>query len=192
MPKEPALDGSCHLHDATTLGSQRQSWKEGKVNSAEYYRTLTRGPATTFIGFRASEGQLKVRRLLQVDSCLNFIVQSCILGVRYLSSNSLSCDIFATLAQEIGTCPSCRLAVGAQCSCYWGLKSWQVLYFVGLLIKLLKRFWPWNNSSAYANVIHVMHETARPIRMQDIIGYHGNKAKPRPNSALWARNQLMS
>ena len=52
-----------------------ENWK--KVNSAEYRRTLTRGPATTDIGLRSPEGQLKVRRLLTsavVNSCLDYIV----------------------------------------------------------------------------------------------------------------------
>ena len=63
------------------------------MNSAANHRTLSRGPGTTRIGFRASEGQLKVRRLLAsalVDSCLNYIVESCILRARYMSSNLLS------------------------------------------------------------------------------------------------------
>ena len=61
--------------------------KWDKVNSAECHRTLTRGPATTRSGFRASEGQLKVRRLVTsavVDSCLNYIVESRILKARYV------------------------------------------------------------------------------------------------------------
>ena len=90
-----------------------------KVNSAQYHRTLTRGPATSCIGFRASEGQPKVRRLIAsavVDIRLNTFVESCILRAGCMSSNSLPCDIFATLTQEIVTCPSCRLAVSC-CSC---------------------------------------------------------------------------
>ena len=82
------------------------------MNSAEYHRTFTRGPATTRIGFRASEGQLKVRRLLEsalVDSCLNYIVESCISRARYMSLNLLSCDVFATLTQDFVACLSCRL-----------------------------------------------------------------------------------
>ena len=35
-----------------------------KVNSAEYHRTSARGPATTCIGFRTSEGHHKVRGLV--------------------------------------------------------------------------------------------------------------------------------
>ena len=58
-------------------------WDE--VNSAEYHRTLSRGPATTRIGFRASEGQRKVRRLVAsagFDSCSSYIVESRILRAR--------------------------------------------------------------------------------------------------------------
>ena len=51
------------------------------------------------------------------------------------------------------------------------------MYFVRVVIKIVKTFWPRNNRSAYANVIHVMHGTSRPIRTQELIGYHGNKAK---------------
>ena len=47
-----------------------------------------------------------------------------------------------------------------------------------LAIKFWKTFWPRNNRTAYANVIHVMHEVSRPIRTEDLIGCHGNKAKP--------------
>ena len=54
---------------------------------------------------------------------------------------------------------------------------WKDLYFARLIIKFWKTFWSRNNSSAYANVIHDMHETSRPIRTQDVIGYHGNKAE---------------
>ena len=46
-----------------------------------------------------------------------------------------------------------------------------------LVIKFWKTFCPRNNRSAYADVIHDMHETSRPIRTQDVIGYHGNKAE---------------
>ena len=63
------------------LDPEDRAGKWEKVNSAEYRRTLTRDPATTCIGFRASEGQLKVRRLLAsafVDSCLKYIFESCI------------------------------------------------------------------------------------------------------------------
>ena len=62
VSKEPVLDASCRLHDGRLHGSQRKCGKWEKVNSAQYHRMLTRSPATTCIGFRASEGQLKVRR----------------------------------------------------------------------------------------------------------------------------------
>ena len=94
------------------LDPKHRAGKWEKVNNAEYPRTSTRGPATTCMGFHASEGQLKVRRLVSsaiVDSCLNYIVESCILRARYMFSKSSSCDIFATLTQDIFTCPSCRL-----------------------------------------------------------------------------------
>ena len=157
--------------------------KWDKVNSAEYRRTLTRRLATTCIGFLASEGQRKVCGLLAsavVDSCLNYSVESCILRARYMSSNSLSCDIFATLTQEIVTCPSCgleRLLFVRNLAFSEGWSYWKDLYFVRLLIKFLKKCLPRNNRSAYANVIHVMHETSRPIRTRDSIGCHGNYAK---------------
>ena len=75
---------------------------------------FTRGPAIACIGFRASEGQRKVRRLIAsavVDTCLYYIVESCVVRTRYRSSNPSSCDIFATLTEQLVTCPSCRLVV---------------------------------------------------------------------------------
>ena len=78
------------------LDPQTEPESGTRVNSAEYHRTLTTGPATTRIGFRASEGQLKVRRLVAiavVDSYLNYIVESCVLRAWYMSSNLFSCDI---------------------------------------------------------------------------------------------------
>ena len=182
MSTEPVLDASCQLHDRTLLGSQRQSRKRDKVNSAEYHRMLTRGRAATCIGFRASEGQLKVRRLIAsavVDSCLDYIAESYIFWeCDGRSSNSFRCDISLTLTQEIVTCPSCRLerfAVCAKCYFYWGWSFLARLVFCESLIKLLKKFWAQNNRSVYANVIHDMHETSRPIRTHDIIGCHGNR-----------------
>ena len=112
MSKEPALDAFCQLHDRTFLGSQRQSREVGESEQREVPQDVIRGPATTCVLFRASEGQFKVRRLFAitvVDSCSNNIVEYCILRALYMSSNSLSCDIFATLTQEIVTCPSCGL-----------------------------------------------------------------------------------
>ena len=73
---------------------------------------IGREPETICVGFRTLEGQPKVRRIIAsavVDSCLNYIVETCILRARHMPSNSLFCDIFATLTQEIDTCPSCRL-----------------------------------------------------------------------------------
>ena len=82
MPIEPVFDASCQLHDGTLLVSQGLSRKVGESEQRGVSRTLTGGPSTTRIGFRASEGQLKVRRLIAsavVDSCLNYIVESCVL-----------------------------------------------------------------------------------------------------------------
>ena len=67
------------------LDTKDRAGKWEKVNSAKYHRTLTRGPATTCVGVHASEGQRKVRRLTAsavVDSCLNYIVEYCILRAR--------------------------------------------------------------------------------------------------------------
>ena len=74
------------------LGAKDKAGKWEKVNSAEYHGMLTRGAATTCIAFRASERQPEVRRLIAsavVDSCLYYIVESCILRTRLsMSSNS--------------------------------------------------------------------------------------------------------
>ena len=97
-----------------------------------------------------------------------------------MSSNTLSCDIFATLTQDFVTCSSCRLERLLFVHNVAFIESWSFwkdLYFVRLVIKFWRTFWPRNNRSAYANVIHVMHEASWPIRTQDIIGCHGNKAK---------------
>ena len=74
--------------------------KWDKVNSAEYHKTLTRGPATTRIGFRASEGKLEVRGLIAsavVDSCVNYIVETCILRGLYLCVRTRYLVIFLQL-----------------------------------------------------------------------------------------------
>ena len=87
-PKPGNVQGTCNYWSLAryTIGrcldpkDRAGKWEE--VNSAEYHRMLTSGPATTCIGFRAAGGQLKVRRLFAssvVDGCLNNIVESCIL-----------------------------------------------------------------------------------------------------------------
>ena len=196
MSKEPALDAFCQLHDRTFLGSQRQSREVGESEQREVPQDVIRGPATTCVLFRASEGQFKVRRLFAitvVDSCSNNIVEYCILRALYMSSNSLSCDIFATLTQEIVTCPSCgleRLLFVCNLGFSEGQSFWKDLYYVRLLIKCWKKFLPRNNRYPYANIIHVMHETSRPIRTQDLIGCHDNKAEIGSLGAI-ALNQLV-
>ena len=46
------------------LDAKYRAIKREKMNIAEYRRTFTRGPATTCVGFRASEWQRKVRKLI--------------------------------------------------------------------------------------------------------------------------------
>ena len=77
---------------------------------------------------------------------------------------------------EILTYPSCRL-YWLQFSFYWGLKFLARLVCCDTSNKSLKIFWPPNNRPAYANIIHVMHETSRPIKTQHLSGCHGNKAQ---------------
>ena len=78
MSKDRLLDASFQLHDRALLWCMKDragKWEE--VNSAYYHRTLNRGSATTCIGFRASEGQRKVRSLIAsavVECCLNYVL----------------------------------------------------------------------------------------------------------------------
>ena len=67
------------------LNGKGRAGKWEKVNSAEFLKTSTRGPATTHIGFRIPEGQLKVRRLITstvVDSCSDYAVETRTLRAR--------------------------------------------------------------------------------------------------------------
>ena len=94
------------------LDSKGRAEKWEEVNSAEYNRTLTRGPATSHLGFRTPERQLEVRRLLTsavVDSYSDWIVETCVLIERWYVFDLSNLRFFATLAQEIVTRPSCRL-----------------------------------------------------------------------------------
>ena len=84
-PGAANVQGVCYwmpLASYTIGHPKNRAGKWEKVTSAECRRMLTRGPATTRIGFRASEGQPKVRGLIAsalFESCLNYIVESCIL-----------------------------------------------------------------------------------------------------------------
>ena len=128
MSKEPVLDMVVASYTkGYCLDPKYRAGRWEKVNSAEYHRKLTRGPATTCIGYRASEGQLEVRRL--VASAVLWIIllnlvfweHDICLGTRYSVIVLQLWPKILLLVDLLPDCSGCCLTLAVAVRAQWTL-----------------------------------------------------------------------